>query len=170
MFSHHNPKAGARGTRRADYRGPEIQIPANSPSLQKDNRPLFITFTTYHRRELSPAARDLALQACLHANGRKCVLHAAVVMPDHVHLICTPLSDSDGSFSIPEIMHAIKSESAHRINRALGHVGRVWQDESFDHVLRGEESLAEKTAYILENPVRAGLVANSSEYRWMWRP
>jgi len=78
-------------------------------------------------------------------------------MPDHVHLICTPLADSDGPYSIPEIMHAIKSESAHRINEALGRKGRVWQDESFDHVLRSDESLAQKIAYMLENPVRAGL-------------
>jgi REP element-mobilizing transposase RayT len=90
-------------------------------------------------------------------------------MPDHVHLILTPLADSDGSFSIPEIMHAIKSESAHRINKALERKGKVWQDESFDHVLRGDESLLSKTAYIFENPVRAGLVRRSADYRWLWR-
>jgi mannonate dehydratase len=43
-----------------------------------------------------------------------------MIMPDHVHLSLTPLSDKEGSFSIPQIMHAIKSESAHRINKALG--------------------------------------------------
>jgi REP element-mobilizing transposase RayT len=90
-------------------------------------------------------------------------------MPDHVHLICTALADGDGPFSIPEIMHAIKSESAHRINEALGRKGRVWQDESFDHVLRNDESLAQKIAYVLENPVRAGLVTRLFEYRWFWR-
>jgi REP element-mobilizing transposase RayT len=50
-----------------------------------------------------------------------------VVMPDHVHLICMPLIDDDGSISIPEITRTVKSESAHRINNALGRVGRVWQ-------------------------------------------
>jgi REP element-mobilizing transposase RayT len=43
-----------------------------------------------------------------------------VIMPDHVHLILTPLSDKEGSFPIPQIMHAIKSALAHRINRAPG--------------------------------------------------
>jgi hypothetical protein len=43
--------------------------------------------------------------------------------------------------------------------------GKVWQDESFDHVLRSDESLAAKMAYVAENPVRAGLVKASAEYR-----
>ena len=105
----------------------------------------------------------------LRFHNRKCILHAAVIMPDHVHLILTPLADEEGSFSIPQIMHATKSESAHRINKALGRKGRVWQDESFDHMLRGDESLTRKMSYVLENPVRAGLVKTSAEYRWLWR-
>ena len=90
-------------------------------------------------------------------------------MPDHVHLILTPFADKNGSFTIPQIMHAIKSESAHRINKALERRGKVWQEESFDHVLRGDESVARKIAYVLENPFRAGLVKSSAEYRWVWR-
>ena len=89
-------------------------------------------------------------------------------MPDHVHLICLPLVDENGSISIPEITRTIKGESAHRVNRALDRSGRVWQDESFDHVLRGCESLREKVDYILQNPVRAGLVLRSDEYPWLW--
>ena len=110
------------------------------------------------------------MEACTHVHNKKCILHAAVVMPDHVHLIFTPMADVDGSFSIPQIMHAIKSESAHRINKALNRKGKVWQDESFDHVLRGDESLAGRMEYLSENPVRAGLVQNPAEYRWLWRP
>jgi len=87
---------------------------------------------------------NLALESCLRANGRKYLLYAAVVMPDHVHILCMPLMDDNGSISIPAITRTIKSESAHRINKALGRSGRVWQDESFDHVLRGEESLRKK--------------------------
>jgi REP element-mobilizing transposase RayT len=140
--------------RKYDYRGRYL------PHLQKDSRALFITFATYRRWHLPDSARDLALEACIHANDRKCSLHAAVIMPDHVHLILTPLADELGPFTISQIMRAIKSESAHRINRALDRRGKVWQDESFDHVLRNDENLASKIAYVLENPVRAGLVKN----------
>jgi REP element-mobilizing transposase RayT len=98
----------------------------------------------------------------------ECELHACVVMPDHVHLVFTPMCDPEGPISIPEIMQKLKSESAHGVNAALQRKGRVWQGESFDHVLRREEGVDAKVSYILENPVRAGLVRDAAGYRWSW--
>ena len=46
--------------------------------------------------------------------------------------------------------------------------GPVWEEESFDHVLRSDESLKEKCEYIRQNPVRRGLVKNPEDYRWLW--
>jgi hypothetical protein len=46
--------------------------------------------------------------------------------------------------------------------------GAVWQEESFDHVLRSNESFEQKLEYIRQNPVRAGLVSRPEEYRWLW--
>jgi REP element-mobilizing transposase RayT len=40
----------------------------------------------------------------------------------------------------------------------------VWQRRFFDHVLRNEESYAQKWEYVRENPVRAGLVANANDW------
>jgi hypothetical protein len=86
-------------------------------------------------------------------------------MPDHVHLIFTPLVDSEnhGMYSLAEIMSRIKSASVQLINRKLGRRGRVWQTESFDRVLRSSESLDAKVGYIPDNPVRAGLVSRSED-------
>jgi putative transposase len=91
-------------------------------------------------------------------------------MPDHVHLIFTPLYDGDSLYSVAEIMQGIKSASAHKINRVLNRGGEVWQRESFDRVLRREESLRAKIEYMVQNPVRAGLVKTAVEYRWLWVP
>jgi hypothetical protein len=44
----------------------------------------------------------------------------------------------------------------------------VWEEESFDHVLRSDESLEDKREYIRQNPVRAGLVKTLEDYRWLW--
>jgi REP-associated tyrosine transposase len=44
----------------------------------------------------------------------------------------------------------------------------VWQEESFDHVLRSENSFEEKRDYIRQNPVRRGLVKMPENYRWLW--
>jgi hypothetical protein len=65
-------------------------------------------------------------------------------------------------------MDAIKGASAHKINRLLRRTGKVWQTESFDHVLRSAEKLDEKIQYILDNRVRGGLVSRWKEYRWLW--
>jgi REP element-mobilizing transposase RayT len=66
-------------------------------------------------------------------------------------------------------MSGIKGASAHSINKALTRRGPVWQDESFDHVLRSDEKIASKVDYICENPVRQGLVNNEDDYPWLWR-
>jgi len=89
-------------------------------------------------------------------------------MPDHVHLVFTPLYAGNGFFSVAEILQGIKSTSAHRINQLLSRQGQVWQHESFDHVLRCEEGITAKVDYVIQNPVRAGLVRKAFAYRWLW--
>jgi REP element-mobilizing transposase RayT len=138
------------------------------PHYQKDNRAIFATFATHHRWHLPEAAREIVVEACLHTNGTKCTMHGFIVMPDHVHLVFTPLADDDSPISLPEIFQKMKSESSHRINSLLRRKGRVWQDESFDHVLRHEEGIDAKLEYIRLNPVRAGLVCEPGKYKWMW--
>jgi len=139
------------------------------PHYQKDDRPLFVTFRTRKRLKLSPEAQTIALQHCLHDHGITITLHAAVIMPDHVHLLFTARRDAQGwTFALPEILRAIKGASDGSINKLLGRRGSVWQDESFDHVLRGSESLRETVEYIRQNPVRKGLVSKPEDYCWLW--
>jgi hypothetical protein len=56
------------------------------------------------------------------------------------------------------------------VNKLLATSGPVWQEESFDHILRSNESFQEKQDYIRQNPVRAGLVDKPQDYRWLWMP
>ena len=113
------------------------------PHYQKAGSPIFITFRKLLRDELNPEARSLILGCCVGGHGRKFQLHAAVVMPDHVHLILTPLIDATGwPLSLPGILKSLKGASARAVNRYMGISGPVWQDESFDHVLRNDEEHA----------------------------
>ena len=90
-------------------------------------------------------------------------------MPDHVHLIFTPLTDALGNaYGLSEILGGIKGASGHTINKHLKRRGTVWQDESFDHILRREEKLEEKVEYVRQNPVRKGLVKAPEEYSFTW--
>ncbi len=139
------------------------------PHIQKAGKALFISFRKLNHESLSEAARDLILQHCLHDHGKRYALHAAVVMPEHVHLLLTPLKNADGwPFELRFIMKLIKGVSARNVNKLLGTEGPVWQEESFDHLLRSHESLLQKAEYIRQNPVRRGLVQAPEQYRWLW--
>ncbi len=104
----------------------------------------------------------------MHDHDNKYNLRVVVVMPNHVHMILTSLTDENRRmiFPMPEIMKAIKGTSSHAINRRLRCHEVIWQEESFDHVLRSAESLDAKIDYVLQNPARAGLVRVANEYPW----
>ena len=139
------------------------------PHYQKDDRAVFVTFCCGWLDFLPETVRDIVLRHCLHDQGTKAAIHAVVVMPDHAHLLLTPLRDLDGNlYSLVEILQGIKSASAHRLNKVLGRAGPVWQEESLDHVPRSDESFSEKLEYIRQNPVRRGLVVRPEDYRWLW--
>jgi len=67
-----------------------------------------------------------------------------------------------------DILQCLKSTTAHRINKLLRASGPVWEEESFDHVLRSDEGLKNTCEYIRQNPVEAGLVRRPEDYRWLW--
>jgi len=83
-------------------------------------------------------------------------------MPDHVHLLLSPLRDREQSLS--QFMQRWKTSSTLRLG------GEIWQREFFDHLLRSDEKLEEKWNYVRENPVRAGLCANPDAYPYSGTP
>lgn len=140
------------------------------PHLQREGATLFVTFCTAGQWQLPPSVRSEVLRHCLHDHKVKVQVHGVVVMPDHVHIVFTPLTDSAGkTFSLAEIMNGIKGSSAHAVNRLLSRRGHVWQDESFDHILRSDESTGQKVEYVCQNPARKGIVQAGETYPWLWR-
>jgi len=81
----------------------------------------------------------------------------------------TPLRDEKGwPYPLASILKSLKGTSAREVNKLLQRGGPLWQEEAFDHVLRGDESFAEKLEYIRQNPVRRGLVMRPEDYGWLW--
>ncbi len=142
----------------------------NLPHFQRDYKPHFVTFVTKQRRILSTSDKEIVLRCCVFGHATRYNLYVALVMPDHAHLILTPMTDSDRRriYPLHEILRGIKGYSARLINEQRGIRQVVWQEESFDHVLRSSESLDAKIAYVLANPVRAGLANMPEEYPWKW--
>jgi REP element-mobilizing transposase RayT len=148
---------------------PKYQYRRRLPHFQKSDAPLFITFCTGGRLILPEEARDLVLNHCLRERKVRVDLFAAVVMPNHVHILLKVLRDENGwPLPLAKIMQSLKSTTAHRINKLLHKSGPLWEEESFDHVLRSDESLKQKCEYIRQNPVRAGLAQKPEDYRWLW--
>ncbi|HUJ11909.1 MAG TPA: competence/damage-inducible protein A [Verrucomicrobiae bacterium] len=86
-------------------------------------------------------------------------MHLALLMPDHLHALV--------SFPQDKEMRKVITEWKKYLARKLG---IRWQRDFFDHRIRNEESVQEKADYILQNPVRAGLVARAEDWSYVWTP
>lgn len=96
-------------------------------------------------------------------------LLAYCVMPNHLHVVLTPLRrDAESYHSLSRIMHTIKSYTAHKANVMLVRKGAFWQGESYDHYVRDADELQRIVYYVLWNPVKAGLVAEWTDWPWTY--
>jgi REP element-mobilizing transposase RayT len=84
---------------------------------------------------------------------------AWVVMPDHLHWLFELKSGS-----LATLMQSLKGRSAFAVNKAYGAKTLTWQKGYHDHGVRAEEDLVEMARYVVNNPVRAGLVSQREEY------
>ena len=75
-------------------------------------------------------------------------------MPNHVHMVVVLSADSA---SLTNTLQRLKSYTATQANKLLDRTGAFWQPESYDHLVRPGE-LERIIRYVLENPVKAGLV------------
>jgi alanyl-tRNA synthetase/REP element-mobilizing transposase RayT len=147
------------------------------PHFERPWAKYMVSFSTRERKQLSPEARGVVLKSLLFGHEqRRYQLYAACVMPDHVHFLFEPQikeQDKDGKpifWPLPELFHSIKSFTAHEINKLEKTTGQVWENESFDRMIRGDADLEEKFHYICRNPWDSGVVPITENYPWLWTP
>ena len=141
-------------------------LPARPPRLKEvfpnfDPPLYFVTFCTWHRARIlaseavHAAFIDYAKQNLLRGihTGRY------VPMPDHVHLFVS----LPGSLHLEHYVRLLK-QYLHRTLRRDSESSRLWQPGFFDHLIRAHESYREKWEYVLQNPVRAGLVERTQDW------
>lgn len=96
-------------------------------------------------------------------------LDAFCIMPNHIHLVFTPLpKDNEGYHSLSKIMQKIKGRIAYQSNPLLNRSGTFWQHENYDHVVRDEAEWQRIIMYVLNNPVKAGLVQQWQDWLWSY--
>ena len=125
-------------------------------------RQYFLTFCTHSRRRCfvtDDAVATVRTQIERAAAEQDIALLAYCYMPDHVHLL------AEGKAENSDCLRFIargKQFSGYHYKAKFGH--RLWQRYGYEHTLRSEEAAISVARYILENPVRAGLVARIEEY------
>jgi REP element-mobilizing transposase RayT len=122
----------------------------------------------------APKVAELVTQELHHFDTQLYDLIAYCIMSNHVHLLIdTSRQFQDGTITstyqnLDQIMKRLKGRSAMAINKYLDRPGQFWQRESYDHWVRSERELLNIISYIVENPVKAGLVAHWKDWKYTY--
>jgi len=124
----------------------------------------------------------LVYDSILYRDNKEYELISFTIMPNHVHVVfslveragCSLRADNTDSMvdkkqtdsSLYKIMQSLKWYTAKECNKILNRTGQFWQHESYDHVIRNEEELNRIVEYVLNNPVKAGLVETCEDWKW----
>jgi putative transposase len=123
----------------------------------------FITVCCMNRKPLMAglsAAQAVCREFHVLAKNPSSKILAWVVMPDHLHYLLE-LTDQP----LHQVCGRIHYYLAKAVNRSLKRCGaRVWQGAYFDHAIRKDENYLSAIRYMLNNPVRAGLVDRIEDY------
>jgi len=106
----------------------------------------------------------LAAEFDLLGNQSTCASLAYVVMPDHFHW----LVQLDREITLHEVVRKLKGRSARRMGKLKFAAARVWQSGFHDHAVRKEEDLENLANYLIQNPLRAGLVSDVDDYPYWY--
>lgn len=91
-----------------------------------------------------------------------CVLHAYVLMTNHVHLMITPFTE----YGVSHVMQDLGRKYVRYINHTYKRSGTLWEGRFKASLVDSDAYLQTCMGYIELNPVRAGMVAHPGEYRW----
>ncbi len=114
-----------------------------------------------------PEIAEILVEALHFRDGIVYDLDVFSVMSNHAHVLFRPLEKEDGTYhALQTIMHSLKRHTARQANKVLGREGAFWQHESYDHVVRDRQEWERIVAYVLNNPVKAGLVEKWEDWPW----
>lgn len=139
---------------------PNRKHPAHHPPIEQHNRPIiiFLTVCSDKRRPILAKKQVHQRLVDIWKSSAQWKVGRYVIMPDHVHLFCSPVEKEHESIS-KWITFWKRS-----VSRSLPNLQPIWQRDFWDTQLRQHESYTEKWHYIRNNPVRAGLVDNAEDW------
>jgi putative transposase len=119
-----------------------------------------VTSSTWGRRALFSREEwvKLLIDTLYHYRGSGYLLHEFVIMPDHIHVLLTPIA------SLEKAVQFIKGGFSYRAKTELGSNLEVWQKGFSDHRIRDASDYRSHQVYIQQNPVRKHLCERAEEY------
>ena len=126
----------------------------------RNNQTYMVTTDTWGRRELFRNERwaKLLIDTFYHYRGTAYLLHEFIIMPDHIHVLLTPLA------SLERAVQFIKGGFSYRAKKELASNMEVWQKGFSDHRIRDASDYRIHVTYIWQNPVRKRLCARAAEF------
>lgn len=144
--------------------------------IKSENQIYFVTTNSYYRVPVfqNPQIAKIVIDAVYFLRSKvRLKLYGFVLMPDHLHIVVSLPEGED----LSKVMHSLKSFTAKEIIKKGGarcpaskmEDGRlvhkkVWQSGYWDYGIRGEKDILVRIKYLLENPVRKGLVESADLY------
>jgi REP element-mobilizing transposase RayT len=129
--------------------------------FQSRDAPLFfVTMCTLHRQSFPSldSTHNAFVAYARRAEHFNIAVGRYVIMPDHVHFfVC-----GGAEFVLGDWIKGLKRSIHNALPRPRPE--RLWQPGFFDHLLRSDESYAEKWTYVRDNPVRAGFATTAAAW------
>jgi putative transposase len=134
-----------------------------SLSIHADTATFFITICCEPKGKNQLCREDNAAgifeSVAFRQSRRDWWMELLLLMPDHLHVLVSFPSDKDMTTVISQWKEILAKK-----------LGIRWQRDFFDHRLRSDESLRDKADYILQNPVRCGLIERAEDWSYVWIP
>jgi len=132
-----------------------------------------MTFCVAQRKPVLANARAWRICRATFDKLDQWTILAAIAMPDHLHLLASPVADRDAPVTaFAKWFKRWFNEACWNCRPSVSD-GRDrtwnWQEGCFDRLLRSDESLSEKWEYLRQNPVRAGLVENPDDWPFQFQ-
>jgi putative transposase len=175
-----------------------LRLKDNSPEIEEHEQRLiefsrkwFVKFEDIlHKADSGPSwlkderVAKVVADALHYRDGKVYRLDAYCIMSNHVHAVFAPILSAEElrQVLVPEglrflsknppldrIMKSLKGYSAWEANGIIGRRGTFWQRESYDHVVRNNAEFDRIVKYVLNNPVKAGLVKEWHDWKWSYQ-
>lgn len=160
-----------------NYSESENKEPDNLIELRKKQK---LLFKKYEKRLdkaetgptwlSNPEVANLVCQAIHYRDNDEYDLYAFCVMPNHVHMVFQMLRENkeERAPAVTKMLQSLKWFTAYKANEILNREGQFWQHESFDRYIRDQEELESTIKYVLNNPVKAGLIEDWQEWPYSY--